>query len=249
MNAVSHRHGDEAEVLGRPCLCSLLRCLRLLGGRALLLGHLEQLLLMLQPHVVDLHVGKCSILQCLLDGQTRVIGMYVHLYYILICHTYNRIAYRLQICLEIHLHLDVEGFVQHNNELGTVPELDFRLFLRILSGSVTRRLHGRRLHGEIDLLAQIGVQSPCQNLHQPLPAGVHHSCLLKHRQHLRGLTKNVSGMLDDTCQKGLHVIAHAVRRQRLGLVRRPSGHSENRSLLGLHHRLVRGLHGLIQSLH
>ena len=85
---------------------------------------------MFQTHIVDFHIGKRAILQCLLDSQTGIIGMYVHLHDILIRNTHNGITDRLKICLEIYLCLDVERFVQHNDEFRTVTELNFCFGLR-----------------------------------------------------------------------------------------------------------------------
>ena len=84
--------------------------------------------MVLQAHVVDLHIGKCTILQCLLDRKTRVIGMHVYLNHIVICHNYDRITDGFQICLKVHLLLDVKGLGKHDDKLCTITEFDIALF-------------------------------------------------------------------------------------------------------------------------
>ena len=64
---------------------------------------LDQLFLMLFPHIVDLHTGKLSKCKCFLDGKSRIVRMNMDLNDIVICHAYDRIADRLKICLEFSL--------------------------------------------------------------------------------------------------------------------------------------------------
>ncbi len=118
---------------------------------------------MLQTHIVNLQVGERAILQCLLDSQTRVIGMYVHLDYVIVCHTYNRIADGLQIRLEIHFHLDIEGLVQHDDEFRAIAELNLHLRLGLPLAFLRAHfclLAAYGLDGQVQLLAQEGVEGP-----------------------------------------------------------------------------------------
>ena len=150
------------------CICSLL------------FGHLEQLLLMLQSHVVDFHVRKCAILQCLLDRQTRIIGMYMHLDYIIVSNTYNRITDRFQICLEIHLLFDIESSVQKYDKFCTISKFYIRFCLRIHRFTAYSLCGARFLltvHIQIDLFAQKCIVGSGQYLYQSLSAGIHYASL------------------------------------------------------------------------
>ena len=66
----------------------LLRCF-------LYLAFFEQLFLMFQTHIVDLHIGKSTILQRSLNSKSGIVGMYMYLDNIVIRNTYNRITYGL----------------------------------------------------------------------------------------------------------------------------------------------------------
>ncbi len=169
--------------------------------------------------------------------------MYVHLHDTVVCHTYNGIADGLQISLEIHLCLDVECLVQHDDEFRAVAELDLHLRLRLpLAGSLAP---AGGLDGQIQLLAQERVECAGEHRDEPLPAGIHHAGLLQHWKHLRSLAQHIFRMGDDGGEEGLH-IRTAVLHKRLGLLRRSSGNGEDRALLGLHDSLVGSLHGLVQ---
>ncbi len=113
----------------------------------------KKLFLMLEPHIVNLHVGKCAILQSLLDCESRIVGMYVHLDHVVICNYHDGITDGFQIFFEINLLLDVKIPGEHNNKFRTVTEFDVSLGL----GAHTSldRLHMCHLrNGQIKFLAK-----------------------------------------------------------------------------------------------
>lgn len=70
--------------------------------------------------------------------------MYVHLDDLVISHDDDRITNGREIILEIHLLLDVEGLVEHDQKLCTVTELNLCISLRFDIGSHCA-CFGRRL--------------------------------------------------------------------------------------------------------
>ena len=213
-----------------------------------LFGQLKQLLLVFQAHVVDLHIGKRAVLQCLLDRKSGVIGMYVHLYHIVIRHHHDGIADGFQISFEIHLLFDIESLVQKDDKLRAVAEFDLHAGLNVqaapyaLSGS-SRLCLGGKIEGLLGGFPRKGIKRTVQDLHQSLSAGIHHACLLQHRKHLRRLAEHVFRMGDDLLQELLHILLAAVG-QLSRLHGSALGHGEDRSLLRLHDGLVRRLHRL-----
>ena len=225
-----------------------LRCgslLRLL----LLFGQLKQLLLMLQAHVVNLHIGKGAVLQCLLDRKSGVIGMYVHLDHVVVRYHHDGIADGFQIGLKIHLLFNIKGLVQHDDKFGAVAEFDLHLRLRLqasLHASFGRRR--LRLLGEIQgvrrNLSGKSVKRAVKHFHQALSAGIHHACLLQDRKHLRCLAEHIFRVGNDLAEELLHILL-----ARVGKLSRLQGRAlrngEDRSFLRLHDRLVRRLHRLL----
>ena len=176
-----------------------------LSGRFLLFflfRQLEQLFLMLKPHVIDLHIGKRTILQCLLDCESGVIGMYVHLHHVIIRNHHDGIADGLQISLEIHLLLDIKGLVQHDDKFGAVAEFDLHACLRF-QAALRRYFRSGRLRrfgkviGVCGNLSRKGIKRAAKHLHKSLSAGIHHACLLQYRKHLRRLAEHILRVIDD----------------------------------------------------
>ncbi len=86
--------------------------------------------------------------------------MYMYLYHVLIRYDYDGITDRFQICLEIHLRLNIKHLIQHDNKLGTVTEFDIRICLRLQAGS--RRLTARMgsvfcVERQINLFTKVGI--------------------------------------------------------------------------------------------
>ena len=65
--------------------------------------------------------------------------MHMDFHDIVVRHHNDRIADRFQIRLEIHLHLNVEGFVQHNDKFRAIAELDIRFSLRLIAAALPGR--------------------------------------------------------------------------------------------------------------
>ena len=94
--------------------------------------------------------------------------MYVYLYHVLVRHHYDRITDGFQISLKVHLHLNVKYLVEHNDKLGAVPEFDLgrRLGFQTAPCRPAACMScARRIQGQVDLLAEIGVISALENLH------------------------------------------------------------------------------------
>ncbi len=193
---------------------------------------------MLFPHVVDLHPGQRAKGQGLLDGKPRVVGVDMHFDHIIIRYHPDG----LQVSLKLPL-LPVPVLLFHiDDKFRAVAELDVRLFKgRTLCclGDRLRRPAGSRFKIKIRLLAQKAVQTPFHHLHQPLSAGIHHACLLKDRQHLRRLAKDIVPVGNDLLGKLDDILR--LRHQLHRLVRHPLCHRQNRTLLRLHDGLVGSL--------
>ncbi len=113
---------------------------------------------MFQPHIIYFQIGKRAILQCLLDGKSRVIGMYMHLYHIIIRNDYNRISDRFQVFFKIHFHLNIKSSAQHDNKFRTVTEFNLRICLCFQAagyfGGCRMLVYGNR---EVDFFAKIRI--------------------------------------------------------------------------------------------
>ena len=151
-------------------------------------GILEESLFMLKTHVVDLHVGERTVLQCSLDRKTGIIGMYVNLDDLVVGNKYYGITDRFKISLEIKLVLYIECLVEHDDEFGTITELDI-IGLDSFSGTSLRLACGlgNGDSGEIDLLAHELVKSTVEHFHKTLSARIHYACLLEYGQEFGSL--------------------------------------------------------------
>ena len=89
---------------------------------------------MFQSHIINLQIGKRTILQSFLDSESWVIGMYMYLDHIIIRNDYDRIADGFQLFLKIHFHFDIEDSVQHNDKFRTITEFDLRIRLCLQIG-------------------------------------------------------------------------------------------------------------------
>ena len=124
-DSLSDGHGDESVLLRRLfcCFFSLLIFLCLLCCD--LFCVLDQALLMLLTHVVDLHSGQLSVRQRLGNCFSRIVGMYVYLNQLVVCNENDRISDSVQKIFEcINLFIRKRVF-QHNDKLGAVAEFDF----------------------------------------------------------------------------------------------------------------------------
>ena len=132
-----------------------------LGCLALIQGGLYSRLDIVYPdNTLEEAVGLPMTLLCnarqrepeLLDGETRIVGMYVSLYDLIVRHHHNRISDGFQIRLIAHLFLFIQRIVQHNDELGTVTEFD--ILLRLLGDFHEFTTCLSALDGVVNLLAE-----------------------------------------------------------------------------------------------
>ena len=116
---------------------------------------------MLLPHIVNLNLAQGTIGQCTLYYQSRIIGMYMDLCNLIICHYHNRIANGFQISLEIYFPVLTQGLIQHNDELRTIPKLNILLRLLGNLGHAAACLYA--FQGIVNLFANQGVICPLQH--------------------------------------------------------------------------------------
>ena len=100
----------------------------LLGGHFFCIPY--QFFLVFLSHIVNLHTWELTISKRLLDRKSGIICMDMNFYYVVVCHTDNRIPNRLQICFEFCLLLVCERFLCHNDKFCTIPKFDVCLCLR-----------------------------------------------------------------------------------------------------------------------
>ena len=131
-----------------------------------------------------------------------------------------------------------------HHELGAVAELDVRRRDLTTGLTLCRGLGLRRtLIAEIedDLFSLERSQGTLHNRHEALSAGIDDTRLLQHRKHLRGLREHLVTVRDDLLQQRDKIL---VGHGKLGDA---IGHAlcdrQDRTLLRLHDRLIRRLHG------
>ena len=123
---------------------------------------------MLLAHIINLHTGQRSESKSLLKGKSRMIGVYMYLYNLIICHQNNRVTDRHKEFLEFVLCLLRHWLIQKNNELCAVTEFNILLCLCINFGHC--RTLGTAELCIIHFFAQIAVISSMENLYQSLSA-------------------------------------------------------------------------------
>ena len=85
---------------------------------------LNHAFLMLLAHVVDLHAGQGTKGQRLLDGKTRIVGVNVYFYDIIIGNNNNGITDGLQVSLELMLAVLIVMLLQIDDKLGAIAIFD-----------------------------------------------------------------------------------------------------------------------------
>ena len=205
---------------------------------------LDQPLIVLLPHIVDLHAGQLSVGKTLLDREAGIIGMHMDLHEFVRRDTYDRIADGFQKCLELRLFLLRERRFKKDDELGTVSELDVG---SVQGGSVHRHA-GSALRGGAALLqshfpAFSGDPFQCafDDHHKALPAGIHNTGLFQNREKLRCFPKHFIARADHRFQKRKNI--RLCLREFRGLLTHSPGNSEDGSFLRLHDGLVGCLRG------
>ena len=168
--------------------------------------------------------------------------MYMNLNNLIICHTHNRITQRTQILLEIHLIIIRKLFVQHDNKLCTITKLD-------VSFSLRRNLHNLGtfscIKGKINFLAHERIKRTLKNNDKTLSAGIHNTCFLQNRQHIRSLLKNPFSFCQDIFKERLQILCFISQFQ--CLISNTSGYGQNRTFFRLHNCFIGCLNTFINS--
>ena len=79
---------------------------------------------MLDPHVVDLHAVKISVLEGLLERKARVVRMDMDLHHLIVRDKNEAVADRCQEVLHFLLIVLCEGLLEIDDELRAVPVFD-----------------------------------------------------------------------------------------------------------------------------
>ena len=140
---------------------------------------------MLLTHIVNLHAGQRTIRKCFLNRQTRIIGVYMYLYNIIISYYYNAVTDLLQIFLKLTLDYIFAAF-QHNDKFRTITKADI-LFFRSADRSIDHAGCCTCIHCEIRCLTLQGIERTANKCHQTFPARINNSRLLQYRQQFRCL--------------------------------------------------------------
>ena len=238
-HTVTNRYRDEAHRFSRLILLLFNRFLLLFSNPG---SFFDQLLFMLQTHVINLHIGQCTISQRSLDRQSWIIRMYVYFDNFAVRHDYNRITNGLKICLELQLCLFTEFLVQHDNKLCTIAKLDLSLCLRTDLDRFSLLL---TFEGIIHLFARQNVICAFEHLHKSLSAGVYHSCFFQYRKHIRSLCKHCFCLFDNKACEFFHILY--TLRELCCLVSSSFCHCKDCSFLRLHNSLIRSLYSFLHS--
>ena len=197
---------------------------------------------LLQLPVFDDQLPELTVLEALLDGQSRIIGLQLHADLAVLLLTDYGLSDRLQIFDQAPGRGLVEVLVGHDPEGGAVEMLEDGLLHHLLS----RRLGGLCLDRS-DLPAQKTVVAALQKLDQALAAAVDDAGLLENRQHIGGFGEDLLAVADHLGDKDVKILLALVR-ELVCLVGNSLGHGQDGSLLGLHDRLVGRLHGPAEGL-
>ena len=159
-------------------------------------------------------------------------------HHVLVSHADDGVANGLQISLEFMLICLCELFLCHNDKFGTVTELDIS---RGLSGNFLLAGQGRSgtlgcERAVIDLLAKESIVGTLQDFHKSLSAGVHNTCLLQNRKHVRSLCKDCISLLKQGRDEHFQIIRGLSQFTRL--LSDAPGNGEDRPLLWFHDSLV-----------
>ena len=196
---------------------------------------------MLQAHILHLHGDEGAIFNGLVEGPAGVVGVDVNLDNLVVVHQYQAVANGGQ---EVPQLLRVVLVLPGDDELGAVGEGDI---LGVEVGEIRLLLHLvlAAALGHHHILTPQGAEHGLQSEHPALAAGIHHPGLLQHRVLVDGVGQGDPGLF----QGGLlDKFDEIVLPGGLGgLGSRQPGHGEDGALGGLHHRLVGGIHTVLQS--
>ena len=132
-------------------------------------------------HVVNLHAGKCSVCQRTFKCLTRMIGVHMYFYDFIICDKYDGISDGSKEFLERMFFFNRHRFVQKNDKLSAVSELDvcFCLWRDPGNCSCTRFLE----IGIIYIFTEEAINCSSQNFQKALSARVYYTCFFQYREH------------------------------------------------------------------
>ena len=222
------RYRNESEIL-----------LGLHGNLAVLLDCLVRLddIVVLLAHILDLYREERAELQPLHNCLAGVVGVYMHLDYVIVIYNDNAVADGFQECTQRGRVLCALLLV--DDELRAVAVVYFLL------GSACRshRRRSRRLGfalGAYHAAPGNNLQHTLKNNQKSLTAGVHNASLLERREQVRGLGKALFALGDEFTQEFCGVAA--VLSHILGVLPRFSYDSEDSTLGGLHDGFIRSVH-------
>ena len=172
-----------------------------------------------------------------------MIGVYMYLYNLIICHQNNRVTDRHEEFLEFMLCLLRHWLIQKNNELCAVTEFNILLCLCIDFGHC--RTLGTTELCIIHFFAQITVISSVENFYQSLSARVNNSCFFENRKHLRCSGKSLLCMSDHCLEKSIQILCSLSKLHSLGCSF--LCHCKDSSLFRLHYCFVGSFHAFLHS--
>ena len=196
---------------------------------------------MLLPHVVDLHPGQLAVLETLLEGAARMVGMDVDLDEAVADHEDEAVAQGEKVLLDGVLLFLGDLALQLHYEFGAITELDI-VGADMLPGRCLLDFDPGCLEVKLQLQAVEGIHGAVKDGHEALSAGVDHAGLLEDRQKLRGPGQGFVARGQNGVEKFLQLKAFGGGLA--GLLRHHPGDGEDGAFLGLHDRLVGSLHRL-----
>ena len=233
--AFARRNGNKAVLLQRSARLCLFK---LLCGE--LLGILDQLLLMLFPHIINLHTGQGAVGKPLFKHFTGMIRMHMHLYDLIIRHDHDRIAHGHKIVLKGKFLLFGHRFVKKDDKLCTISEFDlfFCLFRDLCHAAA---FGSSRIEGCIvNLLAFVSVDRSAHYFDKALSARIDHAGFLENGKQIRRSGKNLLCSFQNIHKERIQIrdiIAYLSC-----LLRRLTGNSKDRPFLRFHDCFVCCLH-------
>ena len=239
-HAVPDCDGNETGLLSGP----VLRLWLILCKGGLHFRLLEELLLMLDPHVVNFHPAEAAVFQSLLKGKSRMIRVHMNFHDVIIRDQHQTVSDGGEEGFQLlFLHFG-ERFFEIDDEFGAVSELDVIRadFFMSLRCGLRHLCAGRSFEGQIQFLPVERVHTALEHGHQSLSAGIHDAGFLQNREHVRRPLQRLLSFLKNQGEetgKILRAVLDFIRLQRHRL-----RNGEDRALLRLHHGLIGRLHGL-----
>ena len=174
--------------------------------------------------------------------------MYVYLHNITVRYTYNGVTNGCQKCLKFVFVLLIERLLKHHDKFRAITKTDIGCFNLIQSHLACIACWCRRFYLCCKIIRCLNtcqaVICTLQYSHQTLTTGIHNTCLLQYRQHLRCQTQHVITILYDLTKTFFQIIC-CIKNIRCFLCH-ASCNCKNCTFLRLHNSLISSLACLLK---